>query len=88
MWIFRSQIFALMSKTVSEIPVLIFLIKPYISSGENLWGPKGFYSICVQAVMGVKRERFLYLKDVLFNVKEDTHWFTVTKHTGLCQLCF
>ena len=26
MWIFRSQIFALMSKTVSEIPVLIFLL--------------------------------------------------------------
>lgn len=26
MWIFRSQIFALMSKTVSEIPVLIFLM--------------------------------------------------------------
>lgn len=61
-------------------PVFIFLTKPCISSGETLWGPKGFYSICVQAVMGVKRERFLYLKDVLFNVKEDTHWFTDKTH--------
>lgn len=68
-------------------PVLLFLTKPCIPSGETLEDQRALLPLVYKLWRGL-RERFLYLKDVLFHVKEDTHWFTVTKHIGLCQLCF